>query len=118
MPEKTKRITWKKINLPRNERPEVQEYECFDDLPPIPISFPMKGSIGKTGAWRTYRPIFIQENCKGCYQCYIFCPEGTIDLVTPKEVEIDLDYCKGCGICVKMCKFDALEMKQESGCDG
>ena len=30
------------------------------------------------------------------------------------KIAIDYDFCKGCGICVKMCKFGALEMVSES----
>lgn len=30
------------------------------------------------------------------------------------SVVIDYDFCKGCGICVKVCKFDALSMVAES----
>ena len=30
------------------------------------------------------------------------------------KITIDYDFCKGCGICVKMCKFGALEMVSES----
>ncbi|KXA91095.1 pyruvate synthase, partial [candidate division MSBL1 archaeon SCGC-AAA259A05] len=27
--------------------------------------------------------------------------------------EVDLDYCKGCGICAKECPVDAIEMVKE-----
>jgi len=34
--------------------------------------------------------------------------------VDEKKVAIDLDYCKGCGICAAECKFDAIEMEEEA----
>ncbi|GAG05590.1 unnamed protein product, partial [marine sediment metagenome] len=32
---------WKKINKSVKERPKVQEYKNWEDLPPIPISLPI-----------------------------------------------------------------------------
>ncbi len=40
----------------------------------------------------------------------ISCPEGAID---KKEMEIDLDYCKGCGICAAECPKGAIVMIKE-----
>jgi pyruvate ferredoxin oxidoreductase delta subunit len=33
--------------------------------------------------------------------------------VGDRRYEIDLDYCKGCGICAEECPVDAIEMIQE-----
>ena len=30
-----------------------------------------------------------------------------------KEIEIDYDYCKGCGICAEECPADAIVMERE-----
>ncbi len=66
----------------------------------------------KTGAWRTFKPVFDPEKCKRCGICVKFCPEGIIE-VTDKCAEADMDYCKGCGICAKACPFKAIEMEVE-----
>jgi pyruvate ferredoxin oxidoreductase delta subunit len=39
----------------------------------------------------------------------MFCPDGVISRSFP--LEIDLEYCKGCGICAEECPVDAIEMK-------
>jgi 2-oxoacid:acceptor oxidoreductase delta subunit (pyruvate/2-ketoisovalerate family) len=105
---------WAKNNKSREERPLVQNYCGFEELPPIPISFPQKGAIGKTGDWRTYRPVIDSEKCTKCGMCYLYCPEGVIQLNDEtNEYEIDLDYCKGCGICAKECPSKAIRMDLE-----
>lgn len=104
---------WKKINKSKKERPEVQEYKDWEELSPIPISLPIKGSMGETGDWRTYRPV-IKEGCNKCGICWMYCPEGVIIRKEDGSFEIDLNYCKGCGICAKECPTNNIEMVRES----
>jgi len=104
---------WKKINKSKKERPEVQKYKDWEELSPIPISLPIKGSMGETGDWRTYRPI-IKEGCNKCGICWMYCPEGVIIRKEDGSFEIDLKYCKGCGICAKECPTNNIEMVRES----
>ena len=104
---------WKKINKSKKERPDVQEYKNWKELPPIPISFPIDGSIGTTGDWRTFRPI-IKEGCNKCGICWMYCPEGVIKKKEDGTFEIDYRYCKGCGICARECPSKNIEMVRES----
>ncbi len=104
---------WKKINKSKEERPKVQEYKNWKELSPIPISLPIKGSIGETGDWRTFRPV-IKEGCTKCGICWMYCPEGVIERKEDGSFEIDLRYCKGCGICAKECPTKNIEMVRES----
>jgi pyruvate ferredoxin oxidoreductase delta subunit len=69
-----------------------------------------------TGDWRTYRPVWSSEKCIQCLICWIYCPDSAIIVKDEKMEGIDLDYCKGCGICAKECppKATAIEMKLES----
>ena len=58
----------------------------------------------KTGGWRAFRPIWIKENCINCKFCWIFCPDDAILLDKENKMAgINLEYCKGCGICANMC---------------
>jgi pyruvate ferredoxin oxidoreductase delta subunit len=67
-----------------------------------------------TGGWRSFRPIWNAENCRDCMLCWMHCPDSSIQVDDGKMTGIDLDHCKGCGVCVTCCKFDALKMIPES----
>ncbi|VUT28125.1 MAG: Pyruvate synthase subunit PorD [Candidatus Syntrophoarchaeum sp. GoM_oil] len=73
------------------------------------ISYPKIGASGRTGDWRVFMPVVDREVCINCYNCYIFCPEGTIS----PELEVDYEYCKGCGICANECPPKAIKMVKE-----
>jgi pyruvate ferredoxin oxidoreductase delta subunit len=44
--------------------------------------------------------------------CWVLCPEGVIDKQNEK-LEIDMNYCKGCGICAHECPKEAITMVSE-----
>ena len=77
------------------------------------ISYPTDGAMGKTGSWRTMKPVFHKDKCVKCLRCWIFCPEGAVKKNKDGTVTIDMDYCKGCGICANVCKVKALKMERE-----
>jgi pyruvate ferredoxin oxidoreductase delta subunit len=77
------------------------------------ISYPKEGAMGKTGSWRTMKPIFHKDKCVKCLRCWIFCPEGTVKKNKDGTIRIDMDYCKGCGICANVCKVKAITMERE-----
>jgi 2-oxoacid:acceptor oxidoreductase delta subunit (pyruvate/2-ketoisovalerate family) len=67
-----------------------------------------------TGDWRTFKPVINLEKCNKCLMCHIYCPDGAVILKTgTEEVEIDYNYCKGCGICANECRQKAIEMVLE-----
>lgn len=101
---------WRNICKDRDERPKIQVYKSWKDLPPIPISFPDNATA--TGSWRTLRPVMDKEKCTKCGNCWLFCPEGTV-ILGEEEYKIDLTYCKGCGICSNECPSDAIQMIRE-----
>ena len=86
------------------------------------------GEAGQTGDWRARRPVIDLSKCipckkqkDSCYLCWLFCPDGTVKRGIP--VEIDLTYCKGCGVCAEVCPVNAIEMVGEEKflnnvCDG
>jgi pyruvate ferredoxin oxidoreductase delta subunit len=80
------------------------------------------GEAGRTGDWRSLRPVIDHAKCipslkkkSSCMLCWLYCPEGVVKSTIP--VEIDLDYCKGCGICAEECPAKAINMVREDQCD-
>ena len=54
-------------------------------------------------------------NCFECDNCYGVCPDNAVIKLGPgKRFEFNLDYCKGCGICVSECPCGAIKMVPES----
>lgn len=77
-----------------------------------------KGEAGKTGDWRSLRPEIDPDRCTpmknqrpSCFICWLYCPDGVVKRSIP--VVIDLDYCKGCGICAEECPTKAIKMVEE-----
>ena len=76
------------------------------------------GEAGLTGDWRTARPVVDNKHCTpaktgrpSCFLCWFYCPEAVISRTIP--IQIDLDYCKGCGICAEECPAKAISMIEE-----
>lgn len=78
----------------------------------------------KNAGWRNERPVFNPAKCNGCLKCYMHCPDGAVFKVandpalcpsnrTDTSIGLDLDFCKGCGICAKSCSTGALSMIPE-----
>lgn len=78
-----------------------------------PISYPTYACMGKTGFWRTFRPIIELSKCNHCLLCWVYCPEGSIKLRPGDTPEVDYEYCKGCGICSVECRLGAIKMERE-----
>ncbi len=81
-----------------------------------------ESEAGKTGDWRSSRPEIDCSKCipsktgrQSCFLCWMYCPEGIVKKSIP--VEIDYDYCKGCGICAEECPAKAIRMVDEHETD-
>ena len=84
-----------------------------------PVSMAEPGSMGRTGFWRTQRPVVDPVKCTGCYLCWLYCPEDVIEMrekAGPRGQDIpviDYEYCKGCGVCAVACPVNAIQMVDE-----
>ena len=77
------------------------------------------GDAGKTGSWRVARPILDENLCipvkrgaPACFICWLYCPDAVVSKTIPPT--IDMEYCKGCGICAEECPTKAIRMEEES----
>lgn len=119
------------------DRPKIIPYTPPTTMSEIPFgsTFACAHLVEKNAGWRTFRPVVDPEKCTGCLRCYLLCPDGVIYPVEKENAElnrvdnvnlgekkgkkakpemtIDYDFCKGCGICAKECKFDAVTMEKE-----
>ena len=69
------------------------------------VNTPILGAIPK---------ILDKAKCVKCLRCWIFCPEATVIRNKDDTVDIDYEYCKGCGICADVCKVKAIVMEREA----
>lgn len=86
----------------------------------ISMSKPSRGEAGRTGDWRSKRPVLVvAEKCSAvkqgkvvCQLCWVYCPDACVSRgIGPV---FDLEFCKGCGICAEVCPTGAIEMQDEA----
>ncbi|MCO5100669.1 MAG: NAD(P)-binding protein [Burkholderiaceae bacterium] len=56
---------------------------------------------------------FSCGTCISCDNCFQYCPDLAIRRLPGGGYEVDGDYCKGCGICVRECPTGSMEMIEE-----
>ncbi|MDP2912975.1 MAG: electron transfer flavoprotein subunit alpha [Candidatus Omnitrophota bacterium] len=56
----------------------------------------------------------LLDKCTGCTLCVKSCPFGAVHMANKKAV-IDMAKCTLCGACVIACKFAAIEIKKDAG---
>ncbi|MEO0292840.1 MAG: pyruvate synthase subunit PorD [candidate division WOR-3 bacterium] len=93
----------------------MQKKESWKELPIGAIIVePGSSKKFKTGDWREgKKPVVNKEKCTNCLICWIYCPDSSIIVENGEMKGIDLDYCKGCGICANQCPIKAIEMVEE-----
>ena len=98
---------------------KIKQGSTWRDVPPAGNILEAGTSVEiKTGAWRaSVKPKRHADRCIQCARCWQFCPDVAITLDDEGKVSgIDYDYCKGCGLCAKVCpeKANAIVMVPES----
>jgi NADPH-dependent glutamate synthase beta subunit-like oxidoreductase len=101
--------TWYYSDAPRTEQPRLdaaRRASNFDEV---------VSGLDRDNALFEARRCLSCGNCFSCDNCYGVCPDNAvIKLGQPGELyEIDLDFCKGCGLCVAECPCGAIEMVPE-----
>ena len=89
--------------------------QCWQEVPLATVAFGASALKVQTGLWRSSRPVIDTEKCISCYKCWLQCPDDSIATDDEGKVTgINLFFCKGCGICAKVCPADAIAIYPES----
>jgi len=100
--------TWYYTDAPVTVQPvldEVRRQTTFDEV---------TGGLDETNALYEARRCLSCGNCFECDNCYGVCPDNAVLKLGPgKRFQIDLDYCKGCGLCAAECPCGAIKMVPE-----
>ena len=99
---------WYYSDAPHTVRPQLdlaRRTSSFDEV---------QGGLTEDNALFEARRCLSCGNCFECDNCYGVCPDNAvIKLGLGKGFEFNLDYCKGCGVCVAECPCGAIDMVAE-----
>jgi NADPH-dependent glutamate synthase beta subunit-like oxidoreductase len=101
--------TWYYADAPKTVRPQLEiarRTSTFDEV---------VSGLDETNALFEARRCLSCGNCFECDNCYGVCPDNAVIKLGPGlGFEFNLDYCKGCGICVSECPCGAIKMVPET----
>ena len=100
--------TWYYSDAPKTVQPVldlVRRQSTFDEV---------TQGLDENNALYEARRCLSCGNCFECVNCYGVCPDNAVIKLGPgKRFQFNLDYCKGCGICVSECPCGAIKMVPE-----
>ncbi len=101
--------TWYYSDAPRTVAPRLDAIRRQSNFDEVTLG------LDETNALFEARRCLSCGNCFGCDNCYGVCPDNAVLKVDSGDgYAFDLDYCKGCGICVTECPCGAIEMIPET----
>jgi Pyruvate/2-oxoacid:ferredoxin oxidoreductase delta subunit len=102
--------TWYYADAPKTVRPELdaaRRQSTFDEV--------VQG-LSPDNALFEARRCLSCGSCFGCDNCYGVCPDNAVIKLEPGgawSYDVDLDFCKGCGLCAQECPCGAIQMVDE-----
>lgn len=99
--------TWYYSDAPASVRPRLdtaRRVSTFDEV---------TGGLDASTALFEARRCMSCGNCLECDNCFSVCPDNAIIKLGAGRYEIDLDFCKGCGLCAAECPSGAIAMTPE-----
>jgi NADPH-dependent glutamate synthase beta subunit-like oxidoreductase len=101
--------TWYYSDAPRTVQPRLElarRQSTFEEV---------VGGLDEATALFEARRCLSCGNCFSCDNCFGVCPDNAVRKTgdPARPYAIDLDFCKGCGICVAECPSGAIEMVPE-----
>jgi NADPH-dependent glutamate synthase beta subunit-like oxidoreductase len=101
--------TWYYADAPKTVRPMldiIRRQSTFDEV---------QGGLDESTALFEARRCLSCGNCFECDNCYGVCPDNAVIKLGPgNRFKFNLDYCKGCGMCVAECPCGAIKMEPEN----
>jgi NADPH-dependent glutamate synthase beta subunit-like oxidoreductase len=99
---------WYYADAPKTVRPMldiIRRQSTFEEV---------QGGLDEGNALFEARRCLSCGNCFECDNCYGVCPDNAVIKLGPgKRFQFNLDYCKGCGMCVAECPCGAIKMEAE-----
>jgi len=78
--------------------------ECSAFTPQRDRNYSQSNShVASVADWRLIKPVYNKDYCIDCQFCWVYCPDVSIISRDKKMIGIDMDHCKGCGVCVEVC---------------
>jgi NADPH-dependent glutamate synthase beta subunit-like oxidoreductase len=99
---------WYFSDAPHAVRPRLEAARRTEDFREV------VGGLDADTALYEARRCLSCGNCFGCDNCYGVCPDNAVLKISGAHgYAIDLDYCKGCGLCAEECPAGAIVMEPE-----
>ena len=99
--------TWYYSDAPKTVRPKLDAARRASNFSEV-----VQGLDAETAVFEARRCLSC-GNCFGCDNCFGVCPDNAVIKIESGKYEINLDYCKGCGICANECPCGAIDMELE-----
>lgn len=99
--------TWYYSDAPKKVRPKLDAARRAETFAEV-----VQGLDEGTALFEARRCMSC-GNCFGCDNCFGVCPDNAVIKLENGKYEINLDYCKGCGICANECPCGAIDMVPE-----
>ena len=93
-------------HAPRPDAPRLDVAQRLGGDAEVQAGFDLEQALAET------QRCFSCGTCIACDNCFHYCPDLAIRRVSG-GYDVDGDYCKGCGICVRECPTGSMEMVEE-----
>ncbi len=99
--------TWYYSDAERTQRPELERIRRQDNFDEVVLGLTERNALFEA------RRCMSCGNCFECDNCFGVCPDNAVIKLGDGTYDINLDYCKGCGVCARECPCGAIEMVPE-----